>query len=163
MPAMKSLFEEGIGGTQKPESDTAQTQPHSQSRGAESKSIGQEIKLVSVMSSIQGEEVETRWGLYPQCRRDLTLEESRELSGLCTTSPKFSVNGMPLWHFLKPGRLWYSPGQAGHAYRSIPLSQALNRFENDYWKSCLPGVVVFRWVQVWCASGPSIESETSPA
>ncbi len=32
---------------------------------------GTEIKLVSVMSTVAGEEVETRWGLHPRFRQDL--------------------------------------------------------------------------------------------
>ena len=42
--------------------------------------IGNEIKLVSVMSSVEGEEVETRWGLHPRFRQDLRPEEAQELS-----------------------------------------------------------------------------------
>lgn len=41
---------------------------------------GNEIKLISVMSSIEGEEVETRWGLHPRFRQDLKPDEVRELS-----------------------------------------------------------------------------------
>ena len=39
------------------------------------------IKLISVMSRIQGEEeVETGWGLHPQFRRDLPPDEAKELA-----------------------------------------------------------------------------------
>ncbi len=39
------------------------------------------IKLISVMSRIQGEEeVETWWGLHPQFRRDLPPDEAKELA-----------------------------------------------------------------------------------
>lgn len=35
----------------------------------------QAIKLISVVASTSGEECETRWGLFPQFRRDLTPEQ----------------------------------------------------------------------------------------
>ena len=38
------------------------------------------IKLISVMSSISGEEFETRWGLFPQFRRDLQPEQLKEIT-----------------------------------------------------------------------------------
>ncbi len=41
-----------------------------------------EITLISVRSSVQGEEIETRWGLHPQFRKDLKPEESQELARL---------------------------------------------------------------------------------
>jgi hypothetical protein len=44
--------------------------------------MGNEIKLVSVMSMLNNEEVETRWGLHPRFRQDLTPDEMRELSRL---------------------------------------------------------------------------------
>lgn len=43
---------------------------------------GNEIKLVSVMSTVKGEEVETRWGLHPRFRQDLKPEQAQELSQL---------------------------------------------------------------------------------
>ena len=45
-------------------------------------SMGNEIKLVSVMSMLENEEVETRWGLHPRFRQDLTPDDMRELSRL---------------------------------------------------------------------------------
>ncbi len=38
------------------------------------------IKLISVVSRTQGEEVETWWGLHPQFRRDLPADEAKELA-----------------------------------------------------------------------------------
>jgi len=43
---------------------------------------GNEIKLVSVLASVSGEEVETRWGVHPRFRQDLRPEEAQELSRL---------------------------------------------------------------------------------
>jgi hypothetical protein len=53
--------------------------PAAASRGP---TIGNEIKLVSVMSSVTGEEVETRWGFHPRFRQDLKPEEMQELAKL---------------------------------------------------------------------------------
>jgi hypothetical protein len=47
-----------------------------------SSTTGNEIKLVSVMASVKGEEVETRWGLHPRFRQDLNQEELAELNKL---------------------------------------------------------------------------------
>jgi len=38
------------------------------------------IKLISVVSRAQGEEVESWWGLHPQFRRDLPPQEAKELA-----------------------------------------------------------------------------------
>jgi hypothetical protein len=44
--------------------------------------IGNEIKLISVVSALNGDEVETRWGLHPRFRQDLKPDEIREVSRL---------------------------------------------------------------------------------
>lgn len=67
VPAMTALFEEATKG-----SGTAQ-----QAAGG---GTGNEIKLISVMSSVEGEEVETRWGLHPRFRQDLRPDEAQELT-----------------------------------------------------------------------------------
>ena len=40
----------------------------------------QKIKLVSVLSTVSGEEVETRWGVHPRFQRDLKPDEAKELA-----------------------------------------------------------------------------------
>lgn len=82
IPAMKSLFE-GVG----PSVVAAQGAPESRDReevtdASTGGTTGNEIKLVSVMSTVQGEEVETRWGLHPRFRQDLRSEETQELTRL---------------------------------------------------------------------------------
>ena len=82
IPAMKALFE-GVG----PSIAAVQAAPASRNReeatdASASGTTGNEIKLVSVMSTIQGEEVETRWGLHPRFRQDLRPEEAQELTRL---------------------------------------------------------------------------------
>lgn len=90
IPALKSLFEDAT----KPKADASVTKPaagNDQSSSSKSSSpasstnpTGQPqaglIKLISVMSRSQGEEVETWWGLHPQFRRDLPPDEAKELA-----------------------------------------------------------------------------------
>lgn len=75
LPAMKSLFEGMTGRGTTQESPGSQAQPSAEGTGSE-------IKLVSIMSTIRGEEVETQWGLHPRFRQDLTPEEAKELTRL---------------------------------------------------------------------------------
>lgn len=90
IPALKSLFEDAT----KPKADASATKPvagndqssssKSSSPSSSAKPTGQSqaglIKLISVMSRSQGEEVETWWGLHPQFRRDLPPDEAKELA-----------------------------------------------------------------------------------
>lgn len=75
LPAMKSLFEGMTGRGTTQEASAPQTRPSAEGTGSE-------IKLVSIMSTIRGEEVETQWGLHPRFRQDLTAEEAKELTRL---------------------------------------------------------------------------------
>lgn len=93
VPALKSLFEDAT----KPKVQPATSAAHSAAEGAGSsgatekgspstQSGGAEtagknlIKLISVVSRAQGEEVESWWGLHPQFRRDLPPDEAKELA-----------------------------------------------------------------------------------
>jgi len=94
VPALKSLFEDAI----KPKAEQAAPAPLvSAEKSGTSLSSAQEgtsltqagtpetagknlIKLISVVSRAQGEEVESWWGLHPQFRRDLPPEEAKELA-----------------------------------------------------------------------------------
>jgi hypothetical protein len=42
--------------------------------------LGKEIKLLSIISTIEGEQVETRWGLHPRFKQDLQPEQVQELT-----------------------------------------------------------------------------------
>ena len=77
IPAMTSLLEAATSGTA-PGQAAAAVPPVPASGGK----IGNEIKLVSVMSTIHGEEIETRWGLHPRFRQDLKPEQAQELNTL---------------------------------------------------------------------------------
>ena len=90
IPAMTALFE-GKTGTEsstssspEPETgtgaDTTGKSSSSPSPSEPSTPGPQAIKLISVVSSISGEQFETRWGLFPQFRRDLQPEQVKELT-----------------------------------------------------------------------------------
>jgi hypothetical protein len=95
VPALTSLFEDAT----KPKGEAATTPPSGladessgasgsvvQEESASMQASGQEeagknlIKLISVVSRTQGEEVESWWGLHPQFRRDLPPAEAKELA-----------------------------------------------------------------------------------
>jgi hypothetical protein len=75
-------------------------------------STGSEIKLVSVMSSVQGEEVETRWGLHPRFRQDLKQDEIRQLSMLMNRVAKILGERYARVAFSDQWASWH---KAGHA------------------------------------------------
>ncbi len=84
--AMKAVFDGAApqkGRTRTEAQPMPQGQPAGH-RGAEAgpPRTGTEIKLVSVMATVQGEEVETRWGLHPRFRQDLKPDEAQELTKL---------------------------------------------------------------------------------
>lgn len=76
------------------------------------KSTGQEIKLVSLMSSVSGEEVETRWGLHPRFREDLTPSELQQLTKLLNRVAKILGERYAAVAFSKDWASWH---KAGHA------------------------------------------------
>jgi hypothetical protein len=78
----------------------------------QNKSTGQEIKLVSLMSSVSGEEVETRWGLHPRFRDDLTLSELQQLTKLLNRVAKILGERYASVAFSKEWATWH---KAGHA------------------------------------------------
>ncbi len=78
IPAMQSLLESAASDAA-PARDAATPASSAADPGGK---IGNEIKLISVMSTIQGEEIETRWGLHPRFRQDLKPEQAQELNKL---------------------------------------------------------------------------------
>ena len=94
VPALKSLFEDAT----KPKVEAAMAGASLAGKEGSGSSLpGQEgsssnpsgapetagknlIKLISVVSRAQGEEVESWWGLHPQFRRDLPPDEAKELA-----------------------------------------------------------------------------------
>lgn len=73
---------------------------------------GNEIKLISVMSNVAGEEVETRWGLHPRFRQDLTPDEIQHLTKLMNRVTK--VLG-ERYAYVAFSSEWSSWQKAGHA------------------------------------------------
>ncbi len=73
---------------------------------------GSEIKLISVMSNVAGEEVETRWGLHPRFRQDLTPEELQQLTKLMNRVTKILGERYASVAFSDE---WSSWQKAGHA------------------------------------------------
>ena len=73
---------------------------------------GQEIKLVSLMSTVSGEEVETRWGLHPRFRNDLTPSELQQLTKLLNRVAKILGERYASVAFSEEWASWH---KAGHA------------------------------------------------
>jgi hypothetical protein len=73
---------------------------------------GTEIKLVSVMSTIAGEEVETRWGLHPRFRQDLPPEDMQRVSKLMNRVAKILGERYASVAFSDEWTSWH---KAGHA------------------------------------------------
>jgi hypothetical protein len=109
IPALTGIFE----GQAPPTAPDASASP---SAGAEGQSprgaTGNEIKLVSVMSSIKGEEVETRWGLHPRFRQDLTPDEAKQLTTTMNRVAKILGERYAAVAFSDQWASWH---KAGHA------------------------------------------------
>lgn len=73
---------------------------------------GTEIKLVSVMSTVAGEEVETRWGLHPRFRQDLSPDDAQQLTKLMNRVAKILGER---YAFVAFSDEWTSWHKAGHA------------------------------------------------
>lgn len=73
---------------------------------------GQEIKLVSMMSNVSGEEIETRWGFHPRFREDLTPAELQQLTKLLNRVAKIVGERYAAVAFSEEWASWH---KAGHA------------------------------------------------
>ena len=73
---------------------------------------GQEIKLISMMSSISGETVETRWGLHPKFREDLTPDELQQLTKLLNRTAKIVGERYAAVAFSEDWTSWHKAGNA---------------------------------------------------
>ena len=85
VPAFERLFTDAFKKDSSGEV-TTETNPASEATGpadpisTATQEGPQKIKLVSVLSTISGEEVETRWGVHPRFQRDLKPDEAKELA-----------------------------------------------------------------------------------
>ena len=73
---------------------------------------GTEITLVSVMSTVAGEEVETRWGLHPRFRQDLPPEDIQQIAKLMNRVAKILGERYASVAFSDEWTSWH---KAGHA------------------------------------------------
>ncbi|HKT34557.1 MAG TPA: hypothetical protein VJR03_06970 [Nitrospira sp.] len=80
--------------------------------GAPRGQTGNEIKLISVMSDVSGDEIETRWGLHPRFRQDLTAEETQQLTKLMNRVAKVLGERYAAVAFSEEWNSWH---KAGHA------------------------------------------------
>jgi hypothetical protein len=109
VPALSAVLQ----GQAPPSQDVPQSVPTAVGNAAEhTKMTGQEIKLISLMSSVLGEEVETRWGLHPRFREDLTPSELQQLTKLLNQVAKILGERYAAVAFSKEWASWH---KAGHA------------------------------------------------
>ena len=109
IPVMKSLFE---GSTAEVQTAEAREPSDASSTTAAPAATGNTIKLVSLMSSIHGEEVESHWGLHPQFKQDLTTEETKELSKLMNRVTQILGERYAAVAFSESWAAWHPPGHA---------------------------------------------------
>jgi hypothetical protein len=115
IPALSSILAGDAPSTQESTQEVQKQPSSSIERPASSTPqgpVGNEIKLVSVMSSITGEEVETRWGLHPRFRQDLKPDEVRQLTKLMNRVAKILGERYATVAFSDEWASWY---KAGHA------------------------------------------------
>ena len=109
VPALSAVLQ----GQTPPSPEASQVAPAPVGNGAEhNTATGQEIKLVSLMSSVSGEEVETRWGLHPRFRDDLTPDELQQLTKLLNRVAKILGERYAAVAFSQDWASWH---KAGHA------------------------------------------------
>jgi len=73
---------------------------------------GTEIKLVSVMATVAGEEVETRWGLHPRFRQDLSPEDMQQVATLMNRVAKILGERYASVAFSDEWTSWHKAGNA---------------------------------------------------
>ncbi|MDH4084273.1 MAG: hypothetical protein OEV99_01935 [Nitrospira sp.] len=109
VPALSAVLQ----GHAPPSHEASQVAPPAVGNGTDQRTgTGQEIKLVSLMSSVLGEEVETRWGLHPRFREDLTPSELQQLTKLLNQVAKILGERYAAVAFSKEWASWH---KAGHA------------------------------------------------
>ena len=110
IPAIQAILEgRPPGDTSEP---VAQSNSPTRPQGIDRATTGSEIKLVSVMSSVNGEEVETRWGLHPRFRQDLQQDETQQLTKLMNRVAKILGERYAAVAFTDHWASWH---RAGHA------------------------------------------------
>lgn len=105
VPAIGAVLQ----GQTPPEAAPAPATGHSSAR---KNATGQEIKLISMMSNTSGEAIETRWGLHPRFREDLTPDELQHLTKLLNRVAKIVGERYATVAFSEEWASWH---KAGHA------------------------------------------------
>jgi hypothetical protein len=111
VPAITAILK----GERPPDTGTTAAPSNSQAAPAESgpsRHTGNEIKLISVMSDVTGDEIETRWGLHPRFRQDLTADETQQLTKLMNRVAKVLGERYAAVAFSEEWNSWH---RAGHA------------------------------------------------
>jgi hypothetical protein len=111
VPAITAILK----GEPPPDAGLSSASPESEAASATSTARGQtgnEIKLISVMSDVSGDEIETRWGLHPRFRQDLTAEETQQLTKLMNRVAKVLGERYAAVAFSEEWNSWH---KAGHA------------------------------------------------
>ena len=109
IPAITAILK----GEQPPDAGVAASPTVSEPSSSEPRGqTGNEIKLISVMSDVSGDQIETRWGLHPRFRQDLTAEESRQLTKLMNRVAKVLGERYAAVAFSEEWNSWH---KAGHA------------------------------------------------
>jgi hypothetical protein len=114
VPAMQAVFEgqTSTASVQLATSLREATREAGVATSSTSGTTGNEIKLVSVMASVKGEEVETRWGLHPRFRQDLNQEELAELNKLMNRVVYILGERYAAVAFSDTWASWHAPGNA---------------------------------------------------
>ncbi len=112
IPAMKAVFEKQTGVQTPGQRSVEQATASKAGDPASTRTAGSEIKLVSVMSAVEGDEVETRWGLHPRFRRDLKPEEAKELSRLMDRVTRILGERYAAVAFTEDWAIWRHTGNA---------------------------------------------------
>ncbi|MDH5640938.1 MAG: hypothetical protein OEY28_06555 [Nitrospira sp.] len=109
IPAIDAVLQ----GQTPPDTATATSTGASAGEAIERKTAtGQDIKLISMMSSVSGETVETRWGLHPRFREDLTPDELQQLTKLLNRVAKIAGERYAAVAFSEDWASWHKAGNA---------------------------------------------------
>lgn len=113
VPAMEAI----LRGQAQPTSSSPVAEPPEQpmdrpDQSDRQRATGRDIKLISMVSSISRDVIETRWGLHPRFREDLTPDELRQLTTLLNRVAKIVGERCAA---VACSEQWASTQRAGHA------------------------------------------------
>jgi hypothetical protein len=112
VPAITAILKGEAPPDARPASASSSSSATSPASGPSRGQTGNEIKLISVMSEVSGDQIETRWGLHPRFRQDLTAEEAQQLTKLMNRVAKVLGERYAAVAFSEEWNSWH---KAGHA------------------------------------------------